>query len=287
MQSKIGSKKNFSYYGFLNAIGEENIPSFDDRQVALINYLSDMLPLVRPYEYVIVNSILDGAGSRKYSEIEEYAKTNINHYSKDALDHAIHYMIHNGYFTQIDNELTLDNVNLTAELDEYLRDLTEYGLGKYDIDFGDMKEGELFHLWRTYKKEQVQQLLLNNPKDIMLGTKIYDGVVYIYVTVIKGDAVKATLKYEDGYLDQKTFRWETVANVSEKELNNLKNSKKAHVFVRKVDNEDGIQLPFTYIGEGKLEYIEGSKKLNGAHWFRIPMDAEAPEDVYFDFKLPG
>ncbi len=286
MQSKIGSKKNFSYYGFLKAIDEENVPSFDDRQVAFINYLSDMLPLVRPYEYVIVNSILNGAGSRKYSEIEEYAKININHYSKAALDHAIHYMIHNGYFAQIDNELTLDNVNLTAELDEYLRDLTEYGLGKYDIDFGDMKEGELFHLWRTYKKEQVQQLLLNNPKDIMLGTKIYDGVVYIYVTVIKGEATKETLKYADGYLDPKTFQWETVANVSNRELENLKNSKSVHIFVRKVDNEDGIQLPFTYIGQGKMEYIEGSKKANGAHLFRNTMENEAPEDIYFDFKLP-
>lgn len=31
----------------------------------------------------------------------------------------------------------------------------------------------------------------------------------------------------------------------------------------KVNNEDGIQLPFTYIGSGHMEYIEGSKKDNG------------------------
>ena len=58
------------------------------------------------------------------------------------------------------------------------------------------------------------------------------------------------------------------------------------IFVRKVDNEDGIQLPFTYIGMGKMEYIEGSKKANGAHLFRVPMEATAPEDIDFDFKLP-
>ena len=66
----------------------------------------------------------------------------------------------------------------------------------------------------------------------------------------------------------------------------LKNSSKIHIFVRKVDNEDGIQLPFTYIGSGRMEYIEGSKKANGAHLFRVPMDITAPEDIYFDFKLP-
>ena len=129
-------------------------------------------------------------------------------------------------------------------------------------------------------------MLLNNPEDIMLGTKIYDGIVYIYVTIVKDSGIKEELKYVDGYIDQNTFRWETVANVSDKELNALKNSKGVHVFVRKVDSEDGITLPFTYIGFGQMEYIEGSKKSNGAHLFRIPMNATAPEDIYFDYKLP-
>ena len=75
-------------------------------------------------------------------------------------------------------------------------------------------------------------------------------------------------------------------HVTEAELTKLKNSKKAQLFVRKVDGEDGITLPFTYIGSGKMEYIEGSKKANGAHLFRIPMDVSAPEDIFFDFKLP-
>ena len=35
-----------------------------------------------------------------------------------------------------------------------------------------------------------------------------------------------------------------------------------------------------------MEYIEESKKANGAHLFRIPMERTAPEDIYCDFKLP-
>ena len=175
---------------------------------------------------------------------------------------------------------------MDLELDEYLRDLLDYGLGKYEVDFADAEPGETFHLWAKYRKEQVQQLLLNNPKDIMVGTKIYNGIVYAYVTVIKGSSTKDDLKYVDGYIDENTFQWETVANVRDRELNALKNSRKMQIFVRKVDNEDGIQLPFTYIGSGTMEYVEGSKKANGAHLFRIPMDVTAPEDLYFDFKLP-
>ena len=56
------------------------------------------------------------------------------------------------------------------------------------------------------------------------------------------------------------------------------------MFVRKTAKESGIQLPFTYIGSGKMEYIENSKKTNGAHLFNVRMENTAPEDLYFDFK---
>ena len=120
----------------------------------------------------------------------------------------------------------------------------------------------------------------------MPGTNIYSGMMYAYVTVIKADSIKEGLRYADGYIDAGTFQWETLANVSGRELTALQNSRGIRLFVRKVDNEDGIQLPFTYIGAGKMEYIEGSRKANGAHLFRVPMDVKAPEDIYFDFKLP-
>jgi len=99
-------------------------------------------------------------------------------------------------------------------------------------------------------------------------------------------SVKEELKYMDGYLDRSTFQWESVSNISDAELNGLKNSNKAHLFVRKVESEDNITLPFTYIGSGNMQFIEGSKQPNGSYMFRIAMDEPAPEDLYFDFKLP-
>lgn len=211
----------------------------------------------------------------------------MTNYKPEAFAHALKYMLASGFFTLTDEALSFVDIDLDVEFDEYMRDLLEYGLGKYDVDFHEAEPGETFHPWAKYRKEQVQQLLLNNPKDIMVGTKIYDGIVYAYVTVIKANSTAENLKYADGYIDADTFQWETVSNVSERELKALKESRCAHFFVRKVGNEDGIQLPFTYIGRGKMEYIEGSKKANGAHLFRVPMEETAPEDIYFDFKLPG
>ena len=287
MQSRIGGRKNASYLGFLQAIGEENLPSFSDRQEAFIKYVSEMLPIVRPHEYLIIQALVQGAGECSIQEIQKNVRINMTNYKPEAFAHALKYMLASGFFTLTDEALSFVDIDLDVEFDEYMRDLLEYGLGKYDVDFHEAEPGETFHPWAKYRKEQVQQLLLNNPKDIMVGTKIYDGIVYAYVTVIKANSTAENLKYADGYIDADTFQWETVSNVSERELKALKESRCAHFFVRKVGNEDGIQLPFTYIGRGKMEYIEGSKKANGAHLFRVPMEETAPEDIYFDFKLPG
>ena len=183
-----------------------------------------------------------------------------------------------------DDEMILDATLLDIEFEEYMKDLLNYGLGKYDIEYGDRSGDEVFRLWSSYRKTQVSQLLLRDPGDIMLGTKIIDGVIYAYVTVLKDDSIKATLDYDDGYIDSKTFQWESVANVSASELAKLKSSNEMHIFVRKVETEDGITLPFTYIGKGVPHYSSGPKD-NGAHLFRVEMENEAPEDIYFDFKL--
>ena len=193
-------------------------------------------------------------------------------------------MLKRPYFAASSDELILDTTLLDIEFEEYMTDLLNYGLGKYDIEFGDRLAGETFHLWNSYRKTQVSQLLLNDPGDIMLGTKIIGDVVYAYVTVLKDNKVKETLDYDDGYIDYDTFQWESVAHVKDNELEKLKNAREMHIFVRKVESEDGITLPFTYIGKGKPYYLTGPKE-NGAHLFRVEMENTAPEDIYFDFKL--
>jgi superfamily II DNA or RNA helicase len=286
MQSRIGGRKNASYFGFLKAIGEDNLPAFSDLQESFIKYVSEMLPIVRPYEYLIIQMLVHKAGESTLDDLKQHVKIRTPIYDQNAFDHALKFMLESEFFRLDDNILSFAGVALDVEFNDYLTDLIEYGLGKYDVEFDDTGTGDVFHLWARYRKEQVQQLLLKNPRDIMLGTKIYDGIVYAYVTVIKSNSTADNLKYADGYIDKNTFQWETVANIGNEALTALKSSKGIHIFVRKVDNEDGIQLPFTYIGKGSMEYIEGSKKANGAHLFHIRMNSSAPEDIYFDFKLP-
>ena len=187
------------------------MPAFDERQEAFVKYVSEMLPIVRPYEYLIIQKMVEGAGKAALDNVRHHVKVNVAHYESAALVHALKYMKNSGFFAVRweDGKETISflDVTLDIELDEYLRDLLEFGLGKYDAEFAELpgEEMKTFHLWSKYRKEQVQQLLLNNPKDIMLGTKIYDGVVYAYVTVIKATGTKEGLKYVDGYIDRNTL----------------------------------------------------------------------------------
>lgn len=196
MQSKIRGRKNASYYSFLKAIGEENLSAFDERQEAFVKYVSEMLPIVRPYEYLIIQKIVEGAGKAALKEIKHFTEISIENFTEPAFSHAIKHMLKSGFFTRREEEnasaMYLDNVVLNTEMDEFVRDLLEFGLGKYDAEFVELAEDEskTFHLWSKYRKEQVQQLLLNNPKDIMKGTRTEDDIVYAYVTVVKNDGTK-------------------------------------------------------------------------------------------------
>ena len=72
-------------------------------------------------------------------------------------------------------------------------------------------------------------------------------------------------------------------------------TKKVHVFVRKMDEEDGITSPFTYFGTGvftnprksKVKTIEkGKEKYVDTLLFDIELDNEVPEEYHFEFEIP-
>ena len=295
MKISLDHNKTNSYIGFLEAIGENGIPSFDENQRAFIDYVSEMLPIVRPYEYLIIQKLLCLKGRVPFSDLLIHLKGNIDNFNKDVFDHAIRFMIESGYFIKDNDSICFNNFILNKDLEDYLEDLLKYGLGKYAIDFDGLQPNEVFKLWAKYRNDQVQQLILNTPKTYQRGTVYKDDNVYVYVTVIKDHSIKDHLKYDDGYIDESTFQWETVANIKPEELERLKNSKQTYVFVRKFDREDNITLPFTYIGSGKMGFVENSRKENGAYLFHIPMnrkdngeiDITTPEDIFFDFKLPS
>ena len=69
--------------------------------------------------------------------------------------------------------------------------------------------------------------------------------------------------------------------------NKLKTSKYTHLFIRKVESENGITLPFTYVGIGHLDNPRQSQneERKRTFIFDIHMEEELPDYLQYDFGL--
>ncbi len=290
---KIGGRKCVSYYNFLHGILDDDdesrklLPEFTERQVAFANYLSAMLPLVRPHEYVIFDCLIHGITD--LAEIEARMKGEICGYDKEQLKHALKFMQQNEFVVVSDSRCELNSVSIDDQFLEYLEDLLNYGLTQFDAEYG--KETG-FKLWHSYRMDQVQLKLLKNPAHNQVGTYYYDDRVVIFASLKKDASVAERLNYKDKFIEPAMFQWESMANVSEADYRKLTSSKEALLFIRKVADENGIVMPFTYVGKGHLtnprkqvSFDEQKKKSVVTYLFDIPMENELPDYLQYDFGL--
>jgi superfamily II DNA or RNA helicase len=276
MSVKMLGKKNCSYYNFLRGIGEENLPIFSAVQIDFANYLSGLLPLVRPHEYEIVCCILDGVGSRDI--INTILDERIAGYNRNELNHALQFL---KFVTVSDSELLLD-VPIDDQFREYLNDLLDYGITRYTVEKGEETE---FKLWQNYRMDQVQLKLLKNPGANQVGTYYYDDYVVIFASLKKDASVEERLNYKDKFLQANLFQWESRTHLPKNDLSKLNSSKFAHLFIRKVSSENGIVLPFTYVGKGTLTNARKTEGTNGTYLFDVVMENELPDYLQYDFGL--
>ncbi len=275
MSIKFDGKKAGCYYNFLRSIEEELLPSYSEKQVAFLKILSSQLPLVRPYEYQVVSYLL----VEKYATEEKLRE--VLTCTDEEYEHVIRFLLKDQLLVFQDETYAL-NVEVDEEFQEHVKDLLEYGLTKYDAEYQDSKEQ--FLLWKSYRMDAVQRKLLKDPKSNQKGTYNYDGEVVIFASLKKDESLENRLQYKDKFIASNVFQWETMNNISEKEYQGLKNSKFAYVFVRKMEKENGIVLPFTYIGKGTLtnpRYQEENKN----YLFDIRLENELPEYLEYDFQI--
>ncbi len=285
MQKKMGDgRKSNSYYGFLRGIGEENLVEFNPNQENVINYLSGLLQLVRPHEFLICKALLDSIDN--IPSIEQVVRNEVEHFDKKEFNHALEYLEKN-HSIVMNGDTILLNCEITNEFKEYLDDLIKYGLTKYKADY--LEAPDMFLLWNDYSKSQVQLKRCVNPGDINPGT-FYgtNGDVYIFASIKKDIAEGMEhLNYKDKFLEPSLFQWECKANISNRDLNLLNGSKYAHLFIRKVESENGITLPFTYVGRGHLDNPRKTqnKENKRTFIFDIHMENELPDYLQYDFGL--
>lgn len=279
IKSTFSGSKNKSYYNFLKKIDEDTIPMFEDKQIAFINNMEDLLPLARLDEYLIIEQAIKEhtIDLKRIEGINENItdKTLKNAYNNlKSLD-----LVEN-------NKIDLTNIE-DGEFKDYLLDTLNYGIVRYNREFGEFTG--LFKLYRNYYKEQASRIMLKNGI-LQKGTYYEDDIAYIFAGIKKGE--EGRLNYKDKFINNKIFQWESIANVSESEKEHLRNSKKVHLFIRKMESEDTVTLPYTYFGLGTFtnerdSYTEEDGKRHSTLLYDIVLDDEVPEDYYIDFEIPN
>lgn len=279
IKSTFSGSKNKSYYNFLKKIDEDTIPMFDDKQIAFINNMEDLLPLARLDEYLIIEQAI------KEHTIDLKRIEGINeHITDKTLENAYNNL--KSLDLVENNEINLTNIE-DGEFKDYLLDTLNYGIVRYNREFGEYTG--LFKLYRNYYKEQASRIMLKNGI-LQKGTYYEDDIAYIFAGIKKGE--EGRLNYKDKFINNKIFQWESIANVSESEKEHLRNSKKVHLFIRKMESEDTVTLPYTYFGLGTFtnerdSYTEEAGKRHSTLLYDIVLDDEVPEDYYIDFEIPN
>lgn len=181
------------------------------------------------------------------------------------------------------------NIAMDSDFNEYLIDLLSYGLTRYFIDFGDEND---FKLWQCYRMDQVQLKFLKNPQHNQVGTYYYGKEVIIFASLKKDLGEEDRLNYNDKFLEPALFQWESMANVSASDVEKQQNSDRAYLFIRKVSAENGIVLPFIYVGTGKMtnprkqikfDKVKGKDVVT--YLYDIVMENELPDYLQYDFGL--
>ena len=277
IKSTFNGSKNKSYYNFLKKINEDSIPVFTDKQITFINNVEDLLPLARLDEYLIIEQAI----KERIIDLKRIEGIN-EHITDKTLENAYNNLRSLGIVEN--DEINLTNIN-DEDFKDYLMDTLNYGIVRYNREFGEYTG--LFKLYRNYYKEQASRIMLKNGV-LQRGSYYEDGIVYIFAGIKKGE--EGRLNYKDRFINSKIFQWESVANVSEIEKEHLRSSKKVHLFIRKMESEDNITLPYTYFGLGTFtnerdSYTEEDGVKHSTLLYDIVLDNEVPEDYYIDFEI--
>jgi len=285
-------KKFGSFYEFLRR-AEDDIPLFDDGQVRFLKYLSSYIPLIRHYEYNILKQLIDGP--KTYDELINSFE-NIEFFEVKKFEHALRNLMNVfysekqkesmiQYITYENSKYSLSNVKMDEVFSEHVLDLIDYGLKKFEIDFYGVTDD--LKLYYTYTRQTLLQALCNHTFASREGLIWNNGNLYIFIDLKKDESKEEHLLFDDKFISSKILQWESSTSTT---LDNNKGKKLieqryVYVFVRKIQKEDGIIMPYIYLGKGELTNSRLSSNPKNTLLFDVILEHEVPEYLKYDFEI--
>lgn len=281
-----------SYYDFLLKCGKD-VPFFSENEINVIRSIYSLLPLVRPEEYQILKELFDGP--KTAAELKEQYK-NAGFSDFASFDHALMNLQDHYYFSRPKThvklvELTDNKYQLNFEIKstafrEWLDDMIEYGLTRYQNEFYKKEENGL-SLYHRYHTVQIGMALNHSNLNLVKGVINTSKGTCIMINLEKDWQKEERLQYKDKFLSNKVLQWEsmTETTMTNKRGQNLFNQKNFFIFVRKTKTEDGADIPFVYLGKGSLTNPRVSDNPGKCLLFDIVLNNAVPDTYKIDFGI--
>lgn len=277
-----------SYFNFISSVENSFVNKLSDSEKTILELFSSEINNAKRVEECVLLSLLIDAPNIKVTEFElkilrdfEYQITsetilscisNLN-FEFVRKPHQIAKLNGNNILLCSDLEKALDNPTFK----EFLIDSTNCSIQIFRKGYSKSKLIDGLILYNKYSRKDVCRIL-NWPKDVsstVYGYRTYNESTPCFVTYHKSDTISETTNYNDHFIDQSTFAWESRSNrkIDSQEIQNVIQSKRILLFVKK---EDGEGSDFYYLGDATI--IEGSIEQ------RKMKDSNSPV-VHFKFSL--
>ncbi|WP_430534823.1 DUF3427 domain-containing protein [Listeria rocourtiae] len=243
----------------------------------LFNSISSLIPIRKFYDYIALVILLkENKVSLKVVQnyIEYVYSIKIPETEKVSIGFAINRLINNkvlGRSFQTDTgtvhlDPELSKILVTDEFNKLLNDYLDYGVHSYDQEFGK-KNLVLDDKLKPYKKYSKIDVAVFEGfgGDLSTwnreGVQFYDKCFYLFVNMEK-EGVEKHLEYNDYFVDQNEFHWQSQNNTShnssrgKKLINHKTLGIHVKLFVRRKAKEDGVTEPFIYLGE--VDYVNSN-----------------------------
>ncbi|TDL35592.1 DUF3427 domain-containing protein [Macrococcoides bohemicum] len=242
----------------------------------IFNEITKILPLRRIFDYVILVEVLRNS-STSIENIKklfmEMLSIELNESSESKIKYAIDRLSKLSFeskpFLIVDGEeIKLENnYSIEKDIKNLLYEYLQYGFYTYKKDFlpEEINREIDLYLYKQYKRSDVLALIGYDKAidSLREGVLQYKGNYFLFVNLFKDDEAKENkLNYQDYFIDKTVFHWQSQnqtsqnSNTGQNLINHKKNEKTIHLFVRREKKEEGISMPFYYVGE--LEFISAT-----------------------------
>ena len=267
-----------SYHKFLKKVEKDEYKvDFSTIEEKYLEYVSTKFANgKRLHELLILNELLDGNNknvvSRVMNEMQNNFGISVNEKTRKNVENILTGQFASGAAKDTYADVTFIESNETdfcisskfKDLlvnNEFRRQMTEvvkFGLFRNKKYFGHRYKDTSFCLYEKYTYEDVCRLLDWEKNEVSqnIGGYKHDkntNTIPIFVNYEKGDDVKESIRYEDGFIDEKTLEWISKVNRTKtsKDVISIQNSDrigiKIDLFVRK-NKDDKTSKEFYYLG---------------------------------------